>query len=418
MAKKEEINYSALKQMWDWLCSKYEFRRDVIKGRILWRPANTSKSPNKKEKDFILLTNEQLNTISIEAGFSGLKSCSPSNIEMFLYSNYTEEINPVVNYLTYVSYKCSEGAIKKLCGYIQTTNNPLFEYHLTKWFASSVANALIKKGCQNHTCFTLTGGQGAGKTTLYNWFCPPELKDYMFNGEIDLRSKDTIWKLSEYWLINIEEQIKALNRADANTMKYIITLSEIKGRKPYGRLEVQGYRLGNFLAGTNEDDFLTDTSGNRRYPAFRVLSIDEAYKKIKIDDIWTEAYHYYNNNPGSYFVKTEDMEALTKNNEQFLSVTQEQEYVNSFFSKPEAGKPFHLIPATAIRDFLSLETGNKNLKDRNVGIALKKNGFDQMGHRFKDSDFPVRVWKLRVTKGKNIGTLEYYHAFANNQYKP
>jgi len=416
MAKKEEINYSALKQMWDWLCSKYEFRRDVIKGRILWRDALKPGKPN--DKDFEVLTDEKLNTISIEAGFSGLKSSTASNITLFLFSHYTEEINPVADYLKRVAKRRPVDAIKKLCGYIQTHDNKMFEKHLRKWLASSIANALIPKGCQNHTCLTLTGGQGAGKTTLFKWFCPPELSDYMYNGEIDLRSKDTLWKLAEYWIINLEEQIKSLNRQDSNTMKQIITLPDVKGRKPYGRLEAIGYRLANFLAGSNDDDFLNDPTGSRRFPSFKVVKIDEAYNKMKIDDIWAEAYHYYEQNPTSYYVTAEDFDELQKNNEQFVHVTQEAEYISNFIAHPKENMPYYLLPATALRDYMRFETGNQGLKERAIGIALKTNGFEQLSHRFTGADIPAKVWKVRVIAGKNIGTLDKYHAFANNQYKP
>lgn len=420
MAKKknseEQINYNQLKGMWEWLCSQYEFRRDVIKGRILWR--DVVNDPRLKA-DFEVLTDEKLNTISIEAGFSGLKSCSPSNIQMFLYSHYTEEINPVKQYLERVGKRNPVGTIKKLCSFITTNNQALFEKYLTKWLASSVANAMIKRGCQNHTCITLTGGQGAGKTTLFKWLCPTELGDYMFNGEIDLRSKDTLWKLAEYWLINLEEQIKALNRADANTMKQLITLPDVKGRRPYGRLEATGHRIANFLAGTNDDDFLTDATGSRRYLCFRVFKIDEMlYNKVKINDVWAEAYNYYLNNPNNYYVTPDDFEELRVNNEQFVNITQEQEYVSHFFKKPEPNMHYYLMTNTAIADFLRLETQNKNIRDKYLGNALRANGFEQLSYRFVGSDFPVKVYKLAVIAGKNTGHIEQYKAHPNNNYKP
>lgn len=406
----KELNYSNLKVVWEWLCSKYDFKRDIVKNRIVWKEAG-------KEEDYKILTDEQLNTIAIEAGFAGLKSCSPANISLFLFSHYTDTFHPIREYLNKVSIKRKRSIISQLCRCIKTTNDVAFEKFFTKWLASSVANAVNDLGCQNHTCLTFTGGQFAGKTTFFEWLCPPLLKDYIYTGEIDLHSKDSLWKLSEYWFVNLEEQIKALNKADANTMKHLITLPHIKGRKPYGRLEAQGYRLANFLASSNDDDFLTDPTGSRRYLCFRILKIDNVgYNKINIDDLWSEAFHYYKENPTSYFVDSKDIEELTVNNQEFVSVTQEQEYVNNFFSKPKERQPFYLMPSTVIRDFLRLETGNQILKDRAIGIALKNNGFAQISHRFGSNEFPVKVWKLALNNKPAHGTISQYeqNSFTND----
>lgn len=409
----EEIQQSsALKFLWDWLISKYDFRRDIIKGRILYRKANSNDK-------FIELQDPELYSMSIEASFKGLKANGVTEIEKLLKSTYTQEINPVVEYLNEARKRKPVGTIKKLAACIKTNDDEAFERYLTKWLASSVANAVNKFGCQNHTCLVFTGGQFAGKTTFFKWICPPELKEYIYTGSIDLESKDSLWKLAEYWFINIEEQLKNLNRKDANKVKELFSLPDIKGRKPYGRLEAQGFRIANFMASTNDDDFLVDATGNRRFLCFKIESINDAeYNRIKIQDVWAEAYHYYLANPNSYYVTPEDVKELEVNNQQFLHITQEHEYVNLYFSKPKPEQDFHLMPASIIRDYLRVTTGNQILKDRSIGIALKQLGFEQVSYRFKGSTIPSKVWKVHFTNGSDLNILHPYHANKQNQYKP
>lgn len=417
MAKKkdnEQHSTSALKFLWEWLLSKYEFKRDAIKGRLLIRSAET----NDKYKE---LQDAELYSMSIEADFKGLKANSVSDIEKLLKSTYTPELNPIIEYLDKVRKRKPVGTIKKLASCIKTNNDAMFEKYLTKWLASSVANVVNKIGCQNHTCIVFTGGQFAGKTTFFKWLCPPELKEYMYTGSIDLESKDSLWKLAEYWFINIEEQLKNLNKKDANKVKELFSLPDIKGRKPYGRLETQGFRIANFMASTNDEDFLVDATGNRRFLCFKVEKInDTEYNKIKIEDVWAEAYHYYNENPNSYYVTPEDIAELEENNKLFMHSSQEFEYCNINFKIPTENESYYLLPATIIRDFLKIITSCQTLKERNIGIALKQLKFEQVTHRFTGSSFGIKVWKVALINDKIDGRiiLEPYHANNNNLFKP
>jgi len=402
-------NYNALKQMWEYLTEKYEFKRDIIKSRILWRERDSD------NKAFNILDDEKLNTMSIDLGFQGYKSCSPSNITLFLYSEFTPVYDPVVEYLKDCAKRKPTKAIDALAETVVTTQPELWKKYLRKWLVASVANVMQKVGCQNHMCLTLTGGQGKGKTTWLTYLCPSDLADYIYTGELDLGKKaDTVWKLAEYWFVNIEEQIKSLNRADSNTMKSLITLPDIKGRRPYGRLEAQGRRIANFMASTNDDDFLMDATGSRRYLCFKVLDIKPDYKKVKINEVWAEAYNLYTSGDFRYWMDDKDIEELQQNNKEFAYRSQEYEYVAQFFSTPcDKHKPTHLAPATVIRDYLRFETQNNNLKEKYIGLSMKDLGFEQISARVNGSPFPVKVWKVRLNTGTTYQPFNKYQVTNN-----
>lgn len=404
MAKKEEpVNYSAMKLMWEYLTSEYDFKRDTVKNQILWRKADS-------KDEFQILQDEKLNTMSLHMGLKGMKSCTPANILPFMFSEYTPAFNPVAEYLKTVGKRKPKGAIEKLANTLTTHDQKAFIKYFTKWIVACVANAMTNYGCQNHTCLTLVGGQGKGKTTWLEHLCPrPLYPDFIYTGELDLHSKkDTVWKLAENFLINIEEQIKGLNKADANYMKQLITLPHIKGRRPYGRIEASGVRIGNFMASTNDDDFLTDSSGSRRYLCFRVNDINYDFKKINIDDVWAEAYNLFNEK-FQYWISQDDIQHLELNNKEFTYVNQEHEYVAQFFSVPdEKKKATHIAPATAIRDFIRAETYNQTLRERSIGIALKSLGFQQKNHRFDWSAFPIKAWEIHLNKESNNSNFNKY----------
>jgi predicted P-loop ATPase len=400
---------NAWSMMWEYLNTRYEFQWHPVKAVNKYRTRGS-------EKPFTEIDDVELNTMSLDMAFQGYKACDTKKIRQLIQSHLVPHINPITDYFKSVASKNSRGAIDKLAASITTTAPELWKKYLRKWLVACVAQAHIQKGCQNHTCLVLTGGQGKGKTTWLDYLCPPALDEYRFTGELDLKQrKDTVLKLAEYWLINIEEQLKNLNRDDDRAMKSLITLPDIKVRRPYAVTEARAFRLANFAASTNDDDFLTDTSGSRRYLCFHVVDIDlPGLKKIKIDEVWCEAFHLFQDKTFQYHIdnKTEQAELLAYN-KQFAFRTQEYEYVAQWFCKPEDDKHVtHIAPATAVRDLIRFHTQNSNLKDKNIGAALKDIGCDQISHRMKESAWPIKAYKLKMI-GKST---EPFDVFANQPF--
>jgi predicted P-loop ATPase len=397
----EDFNNTPLGILWQWLDSKYNFERDLIKGEILYQ--------EKSSKDWLIMEDKTLDMLSVKATFLGFKSADKLKIKMLLNSHLVVEKDFIKIYLDRVKKTNNvTGSIHKFLNCIQTTNQPLFLKYLTKWLVGCVANTIVKDGCLNHICPILTGGQGAGKTTLIQYLMPAELKKYLFNGEFDLNTKkDCYWKLVDYWIINLEEQIQALNRQDSNTMKALITMPDVKGRKPYGMMDTRGYRIGNLIASTNEEGFLSDSTGSRRYPSFKILKINvEQYKKINIDLVWAEAMQLFESKTFCYWVTGEDAEELKNSNKQFQDLSQEHELVEHFFEVVKTKKEAtHASQTTFIHTFLTLETGNKNLSSYRIGKALKSMDFINDSHKGFNDLYSTKKWFYKIRS--NCTSIEF-----------
>ncbi len=96
-----------------------------------------------------------------------------------------------------------------------------------------VANAMNDLGCQNHVCLVLTGEQGKFKTTWLDNLLSPLTRQLSFTGKIDPQNKDVLTLVAEYLFINIDDQLKALNKRDENELKNLITAPSVKYRRPY-----------------------------------------------------------------------------------------------------------------------------------------------------------------------------------------
>lgn len=409
-AKEKEISPYAQKIMWDWITSRYDLKRDVIKSRVLW------KEKNDKKNNWRVMRPEKLNTIAIDVSQAMQKNCSVATIKQHLYSELTPEFNPVIEYLDKVGKKGKTGIISKFCKSVQTDKPERFEKYFTKWLVASVANAMIPDGCQNAMCLTFTGEQGRGKSRFFKYLCPAELADYMFTGELDLKQKkDAHWKLAEYWLVNIEEQLLQLNKYDHNAMKTLISLPEIKGRRPYAEFDTQATRIANIMASTNDAAFLTDPTGSRRFICILALAfLEKDYRKINIDDVWSEAVTIFKKGDFEYWMNNDEINEMNDYNFRFQVVSQELEYISLYVTAPTKQEPAtHAIPATILRDFITAETGNKTLREVAIGRALKQIGCEQQSQRFFWINYPIRVWMIRLLEPTGNAILNKY-ALENN----
>ncbi|ETK05289.1 hypothetical protein T229_04265, partial [Tannerella sp. oral taxon BU063 isolate Cell 5] len=110
-------------------------------------------------------------------------------------------------------------AIRELADCVVVRNPEKWLLYLTKWLVAVVANAMDDRECRNHTCLVLTGEQGRFKTTFLDLLCPPKLHDYSYTGKIYPQEKDTLTYIGQNLIINIDDQLKALNKRDENELK-------------------------------------------------------------------------------------------------------------------------------------------------------------------------------------------------------
>ncbi|WP_052354187.1 VapE domain-containing protein [Flectobacillus major] len=356
-----------------YLTENYDYRYNTITDSPEWKI--------KQDNTFTRLNDYKLNSIAFELESNG--SFMPvDKIFRLLKSDFVPLVNPIENYFDSLKGgNTSNQMIAKLAKTVKVENQDLFEKHLTKWLVGTVANSLTKEGCQNHTCLVLTGQQGVFKTTWLNNLCPPSLKEYIYTGKINVESNDTQGMLAEFFIINIDDQLRNLNRKDENALKTLITLDSVKIRKPYDRLITKRPRLASFCGSINGNDFLTDPSGSRRFLPFEALGINiEEAKKIEIDLVWAEAYHLFKTDY-QYWFSQGDMAELQNNNESFsVNETGYELLIELYKPTSKNDKEAEFLQSSVIQSSLEKHYG-KMLNSRKLGNALKKGGFERMSKK-------------------------------------
>lgn len=314
----------------NYLQENYSFMYDNVKDCILWK--------KKRTHDLhASITARDINNFLRELEKKGFAKVSKERLLTILESDFSKETNPIKEYFRALP-KMEGGEtteFQKLCDSITTTNQKYFEKCLLKWCVASVANVMFDDKCQNHTCLVLTGGQGKQKSTWLDNLCPPALRaEYLYTGRLVLKvdNDNTLRIMASHFIVNIDDQLNELNNEDENALKNLITLPKCKYRRLHSNIFENKSHIGNFAASVNGFDFLTDSTGSRRFLAFCVKDLDrEKMLAVDMNKVWAEASALYKANFQYWFDATE-VEELEKNNMEFSMQTTEQDLLMNLYS--------------------------------------------------------------------------------------
>lgn len=157
------------------------------------------------------------------------------------------------------------------------------------WMISAVAR-IFQPGCKADHIMILEGKQGIRKSTALKTLAGAE----WFTDEMaDFGSKDAAMQMRGVWIIELAE-LDHLSRSEASRIKAFMSRSTDRFRPPYGARLVEAPRECVFAGTVNDDEYLKDSTGNRRFWPIRVgASIDIEGLASEREQLWAEAVHRY-----------------------------------------------------------------------------------------------------------------------------
>lgn len=372
--------------------SYYEFRYNTVLGRTEYR--------SKEDAHFSKVGRYEINTLRRELDNDVGIITSSDNLYSIIESSFSPRVNPIQEYFKNLpsvdlssNSSFSLKAISELASCVVVRNSDKWLPYLTKWLVAVVANAMDDRECRNHTCLVLTGEQGKFKTTFLDLLCPPALHGYSYTGKIYPQEKDTLTYIGQNLIVNIDDQLKALNKRDENELKNLITCPMVKYRMPYDKYVEEHPHLASFVASVNGNDFLTDPTGSRRFLPFEVLSIDiERAKAISMDNVYAEAKALLKSG-FRYWFDDDEIAELYRESEDFQVQTAEMELLLRCFEKPTEDESYSLMTTTEILTYLGIYT-HQPLVAKRMGEALKKAGYIKVSKR-RNGGSPIYVYKIR-----------------------
>lgn len=254
-----------------------------------------------------------------------------------------------------------------------------------KWLISAVARGLAP-GSKVDTMLILQGEQGKKKSTAFDVLGGPWFSD----TPLDPRSKDDRIAAASAW-INEFAELSALKRSDLESFKAFVSARRDFLRPPYGRKNEWFERRCVFAGTTNEDGFLVDVTGNRRFWIVRVtgeITIDTL--KVDRDQLWAEAVTRYRNGEKWWL---DEMQQETADDVacEHAVASPWADLVHAYVESqpPDRTYTMHQIA------FAALGIGRADLDARKASIstALRAAGLRQDGREDRPGEGRVRVWK-------------------------
>ena len=158
----------------------------------------------------------------------------------------------------------------------------------TKWMVAAVAR-IYEPGFQFDWMLILEGPQGVGKSTFFRKLFG---KKYFTDRLTDVTDKDAAQELIGRWVIEMGE-LTQFDKNEIAALKAFITRTEDKYRPSYGRRVIEQPRQCVFAGTTNDEHYLRDDTGNRRFVPVRVGEMDWDANEENREQLWAEALAIY-----------------------------------------------------------------------------------------------------------------------------
>ena len=156
-----------------------------------------------------------------------------------------------------------------------------------RWMVSAVGRVMVP-GCKADSVMILEGAQGAGKSTALGVLGGEWFMDTPFT----LGDKDAFQAIRGKWIIELGE-LDSFNKAESTKAKQFFSASTDTYRESYGRRTMDVPRQCVFAGTTNQDEYLKDATGNRRYWPVACTKVDlDLLREIR-DQLWAEAVFCY-----------------------------------------------------------------------------------------------------------------------------
>lgn len=216
--------------------------------------------------------------------------------------------HPVRDYLSSLTWDGVKRADTLFIDYLGAEDSVYTREVTRKALLGAVAR-ILSPGCKHDHVLVLVGPQGCRKSTTLAKLGKTWFSDSLYT----MTGKDAYEQLQGYWIIEMGE-MAATKKADLEQIKQFVSKQTDSYRAAYARRTQEHPRQCAFFGTTNDDEFLRDSTGGRRF--WPVTVTDEGKRKGDsltaeiVDQIWAEIVtRYY---AGEQWYLTDEVEAMAK----------------------------------------------------------------------------------------------------------
>lgn len=201
--------------------------------------------------------------------------------------------HPVRDYLLALAWDGTPRIDRFWSAYLDAPND---EWHTcigAKFLIGCVARAMQVRGERNKfeavkldTCPVLEGAQGIKKSTAIRVLAGGD--EFFSDTHLPIGNKDAIQQLDGIWIYEVAD-MSGISKASIESVKAFLSSKVDNIRRSYATRSQKEPRQSAFTATTNDEAYLTDTTGNRRFWPVKCGAIDVEGIRRDRDQLWAEA---------------------------------------------------------------------------------------------------------------------------------
>lgn len=300
--------------------------------------------------------------------------------------------SPVIDYLTKVDkkYKCNGELTEyeklfnsiKFSKSVTDKDKEMLKSALFKWLVNCVRLSFNEGDFNSEFMPIFKGKQGIGKTFWIRKLAERPGKEYFKDGVIlEVHNKDQLIDITTYFIVEFGEFGGTTQKSGRDGMKAFITSPNDTYRAPFMRTPNTYPRRTSFFGTVNDDEFLRDETGNRRFVVFDIDKIDWD-SKIDYDKFWAEMYFQFKNNLVEYNLTKEELIISENRNRRAMVRSEEQTILEDCLDLTSDQKTWEYITSLKLCSYIN-DNYKIKLSSRKIGTALKVLGIEQETKRIR-----------------------------------
>ncbi len=225
------------------------------------------------------------------------------------------------------------------------------------------------------------GKQGVGKTRFFEMLA----LNSKFFGEgicLDPRDKDSIIQATSKWIGELGE-LGSTMKKDMDSVKAFLTKSTDEYRTPYGKASLHYPRMTSFVGTVNDEQFLIDQTGNRRFVTIPlapnlVIDYNTQIKPFNALQLWTQIYELVKNKDKASCFRLDDNEKqyLEKRNSAFVKPMKSECEVLDILEEQQTQEQGYICTFKEMTVLQFIQLHNLKYDASVVGKVLSKYGYE------------------------------------------
>lgn len=225
---------------------------------------------------------------------------------------------------------------------------------------------------------------------------------------LDPRDKDSVMQATSKWISELGE-IGSTMRKDMDSVKAFLTKSTDEYRTPYGRASLHYPRMTSFVGTVNDEQFLIDQTGNRRFMTIPlapdlVIDYNTQIKPFDALQLWSQIYNIVKDaDKSSCFRLAEDEKRyLEKRNSAFVKPMKGEYEVLDILEEQQTPEQDYICTFRdmTVTEFIKIH--NLKYDVRTVGHILKKYGYESKKKKINGTVSRVLTFPYKKRNYDNI----------------